>query len=82
MTVFGKSVSWSYHRRAADLLRGVYRNIAADLAIAPGSVVVYVGTGPRLLLHHLADRDLDLHGVDPSPDMVATLPTTQGWPSA
>lgn len=32
--------------------------------------MVDVGTGPGLLLHHLADRGARLHGVDPSEPMV------------
>ena len=71
MTVWGKTASENYHRRATGMLRGFYRTLAADITARPGAVVVDVGTGPGLLLHHLAGTGLELHGVDPSPDMVA-----------
>lgn len=70
MTVWDSRASTTYHRRATGMLRGFYRAVAADIAIAPGAVVVDVGTGPGLLLHHLAERDARLHGVDPSAPMV------------
>ncbi|MGW5053588.1 class I SAM-dependent methyltransferase [Actinokineospora sp. NPDC004072] len=70
MTVWGKTASETYHRRATGLLGGVYRLVAADIPVRPGAVVVDVGTGPGLLLHRLAGRGAVLHGVDPSPDMV------------
>ncbi|GGS31365.1 class I SAM-dependent methyltransferase [Actinokineospora fastidiosa] len=71
MTVWGKTASETYHRRATGMLRGVYRLIAADIPVRPGAVVVDVGTGPGLLLHRMTGTGGVLHGVDPSPDMVA-----------
>lgn len=53
-----------------------YRRLAQDIAAtaAPGARVLDVGTGPGMLLVHLARLrpDLDLTGIDLSPDMVAT----------
>ncbi|GAA4444497.1 class I SAM-dependent methyltransferase [Actinokineospora soli] len=71
MTVWGKTASENYHRRATGMLRGFYRRLATDVPAEPGTVLVDVGTGPGMLLHHLAGSGAELHGVDPSPDMVA-----------
>ena len=76
MTVWDEAASRTYHRRATGMLRRFYRHIADDIAAEAAGfggrpVVVDVGSGPGLLLHHLARRDLVLHGVDPSAPMVA-----------
>lgn len=64
-----------YDFAARRLLRGVYRRIAADLALSipTGAAVLDVGTGPGVLLVELASRrpDVRLTGVDLSPDMIA-----------
>ena len=65
-----------YDRVAARwVLRPLYRAAAADIAAAvpQGGSVLDVGTGPGRLLIELARRrpDLQLVGIDPSPDMVA-----------
>lgn len=64
-----------YDRAAKTLLRGRYRRLAADLADAAPDhgAVLDVGTGPGILLVELARRrpDLQVTGVDLSPDMVA-----------
>ena len=56
-------------------LRGLYRRIADDLVdtVPEGAEVLYVGTGPGVLLVELAERrpDLRLTGIDLSSDMVA-----------
>lgn len=72
MTVWDQRASTTYHRKATGMLGGFYRAAAEDIAadVEPGAVVVDVGTGPGLLLHHLADRGARLHGVDPSGPMV------------
>ncbi|PSL57460.1 methyltransferase family protein [Saccharothrix carnea] len=85
-TYFDRKRSASYDRRAARLLGGLYRRVAADVtALAPpGAVVLDVGTGPGRLLHQLAARraDLVLGGVDLSADMVAVADAAAGaWSS-
>lgn len=64
-----------YDLMARFVMRGVYRRIAADLALAAphGAAVLDVGTGPGVLLVELGRRrpDLRLTGVDLSEDMVA-----------
>lgn len=75
MTRFGEQESRGYDRRATKLLGGLYRHIADEVAASTGTgeAVLDVGTGPGLLLAHLARRrpDLLLHGVDLSPHMIA-----------
>ncbi|MCP2297082.1 Methyltransferase domain-containing protein [Nocardia amikacinitolerans] len=75
MTGFGEQESRGYDRRATKLLGGLYRHIADEVAASTGTgeAVLDVGTGPGLLLAHLARRrpDLLLHGVDLSPHMIA-----------
>jgi ubiquinone/menaquinone biosynthesis C-methylase UbiE len=68
---------WSsrlYDVMARRFLRGLYRRIAEDIAIAAptGGAVLDVGTGPGVLLAEIArDRpDLQVTGVDLSADMV------------
>jgi len=67
--------SRGYDRMARLLLRPLYRRIAADIAdSAPdGAALLDVGTGPGILLKTLGRLrpDLELVGVDLSPDMVA-----------
>jgi ubiquinone/menaquinone biosynthesis C-methylase UbiE len=64
-----------YDVMARRLLRGVYRQLAKDIAsTAPDNgTVLDVGTGPGVLLVELARcrADLRLTGVDPASDMVA-----------
>lgn len=66
--------SHRYDLMARFVMRGVYRRIAADLALAAphGAAVLDVGTGPGVLLVELGKRrpDLRLTGVDLSEDMV------------
>lgn len=75
MSEFGPEASLGYDRRAAPLLRGLYRRIGADAAARArrGAAVLDVGTGPGRLPAEMARRrpDLDLHGVDLSPHMIA-----------
>jgi ubiquinone/menaquinone biosynthesis C-methylase UbiE len=69
----GRSVRL-YDLMARRVLRRAYRRIAADVAAgAPaGAAILDIGTGPGVLLVELATRraDLQLTGVDLSPDMV------------
>ncbi len=63
----------SYDRRAAPLLRGLYRRVAEDLSGAPrGGHLLDVGCGTGRLLIEVARRrdDLTLTGIDISPDMI------------
>lgn len=64
-----------YDLLARRLLRGLYRRIAEDIAMAApaGGAVLDVGTGPGVLLAEIARAraDLQVTGVDPSRDMVA-----------
>ncbi len=64
-----------YDLVARRLLRGVYRRLAADVAVStPDSATVLdIGTGPGVLLAELARSrpDLTLIGVDLSADMVS-----------
>jgi ubiquinone/menaquinone biosynthesis C-methylase UbiE len=64
-----------YDVMARRFLRGLYRRIAEDLAIAApvNGQVLDVGTGPGLLLAELAHArpDLRVTGIDLSADMVA-----------
>ena len=57
------------------VVRGLYRRLAADIAVAApqGAAVLDIGTGPGVLLVELAQRrpDLRLTGVDLSADMIA-----------
>jgi ubiquinone/menaquinone biosynthesis C-methylase UbiE len=63
-----------YNVIATRHLRGVYRRFAQDIAAsAPeGAAVLDIGTGPGVLLAELARLrpDLQLTGVDLSPDMI------------
>ncbi|WP_052745775.1 class I SAM-dependent methyltransferase [Allosalinactinospora lopnorensis] len=72
--VFQGRSSRIYDRLTGLLLRGVYRRIAEDIADAApdGAAVLDVGTGPGRLLAEIARRrtDLQLTGVDLSPDMI------------
>lgn len=72
-TFEGRSV-WFYDLTARRVLRRAYRRIAADVAAgAPeGAAILDVGTGPGVLLVELAKRrpDLQLTGIDISPDMI------------
>jgi ubiquinone/menaquinone biosynthesis C-methylase UbiE len=66
---------WLYARMAqSSLMRLIYRRFIADLAgsLPPGARLLDVGTGPGYLLDYLArDRpDLNLWGLDSSPDMI------------
>ncbi|MDG4824601.1 class I SAM-dependent methyltransferase [Asanoa sp. WMMD1127] len=75
-TFFMGHPSRFYDFMARRVFRRMYRRIAADVdATAPrGARVLDVGTGPGILLLELARLrpDLDLTGIDLSPDMVAT----------
>jgi ubiquinone/menaquinone biosynthesis C-methylase UbiE len=70
----GRRVRW-YDFMASRLIRRLYRRLARDAAtLAPaGGAVLDVGTGPGVLLVELARLrpDLQLTGLDRSPDMVA-----------
>jgi ubiquinone/menaquinone biosynthesis C-methylase UbiE len=74
--------STRYDFMARHLIRGVYRRIADDIAMAAphGGEVLDVGTGPGVLLVEIAKRrpDLRLTGVDLSADMVATAERNLG----
>lgn len=65
---------------ARGLLRGVYRRIAEDIALAapPSGSVLDVGTGPGVLLAEIARQrpDLRITGIDPSGDMIAAANRT------
>ncbi|SFC89551.1 class I SAM-dependent methyltransferase [Streptomyces aidingensis] len=67
--------SRSYDRLARWTLRGLYRQVAREVAAVapPDGRVLDIGTGPGRLLHELAALrpDLRLTGVDVSADMVA-----------
>ncbi len=64
-----------YDVLAGQVLRGLYRRIAEDIALAAPSdgAVLDVGTGPGVLLAEIARARPDLHvtGIDLSADMVA-----------
>jgi ubiquinone/menaquinone biosynthesis C-methylase UbiE len=64
-----------YDVLARRVLRGLYRRIAADIALAAplDGTVLDVGTGPGVLLAEIARARPDLHvtGIDLSEDMVA-----------
>lgn len=64
-----------YDFMARRVFRRLYRRIAEDIGAtaAQGARVLDIGTGPGILLVELARRrpDLDLTGIDLSPDMVA-----------
>jgi ubiquinone/menaquinone biosynthesis C-methylase UbiE len=64
-----------YDFMARRVLRRLYRRLAQDIAatVPTGARVLDVGTGPGILLVELARRrpDLDLTGIDLSPDMAA-----------
>ncbi|WP_165990199.1 class I SAM-dependent methyltransferase [Streptomyces sp. YIM 98790] len=72
---FDRPRSESYDRLARWTLRGLYRQVAREVAaVAPrDGRVLDIGTGPGRLLHELAAvrPDLALAGVDVSADMVA-----------
>jgi ubiquinone/menaquinone biosynthesis C-methylase UbiE len=63
-----------YDLAARRLMRGVYRRFAEDIvdAAPDGGAVLDVGTGPGVLLVEIGRRrpDLDLTGIDLSPDMI------------
>ncbi|MBB4934981.1 ubiquinone/menaquinone biosynthesis C-methylase UbiE [Lipingzhangella halophila] len=73
--IFRGRSSRVYDRATRWLLRGLYRRIAEDIAdSAPDrATVLDVGTGPGHLVTSIARLrpDLDLIGVDLSPDMIA-----------
>ena len=65
-----------YERGAALLARPLYRRVATDVAaaeLAPGAVVVDVGTGPGLVPLMIAEQcpELSVTGVDLSAEMIA-----------
>ena len=65
-----------YERRARRHAGPLYRRVAGDVSaagLAPGAVVLDVGTGPGLvpLMIAAANPDLVLEGVDRSPEMIA-----------
>jgi ubiquinone/menaquinone biosynthesis C-methylase UbiE len=72
--IFSGHSSRVYDFAARRLLRRFYRRLADDIAAAAprGAAVLDVGTGPGVLLVELARRrpDLNLTGLDLSPDMV------------
>jgi ubiquinone/menaquinone biosynthesis C-methylase UbiE len=74
--VFEGRSSRVYDFLSRRVLRGVYRQLAADAApLAPeGGAVLDVGTGPGVLLVEFAKHrpDLSLTGVDLSADMIAS----------
>jgi len=63
-----------YNFVARKVLRGLYRRLAQDVAQAApqGAAVLDIGTGPGVLLAELARLrpDLQLTGIDLSPDMI------------
>lgn len=67
---------------ARTFFRGLYRRLAKDVAavVPRGAKVLDIGTGPGVLLAELARRrpDLELTGVDLSPDMVAAAARNVG----
>ncbi|MFI1917167.1 class I SAM-dependent methyltransferase [Nocardia sp. NPDC020380] len=71
---FDATQSRQYEGIATRLNQGLYRRIAADVddLTAIGATVLDAGTGPGLLLEHIARRrpDLGLHGIDLSPHMI------------
>lgn len=64
-----------YNVMARRFLRGLYRRIAEDIALAAPADgdVLDVGTGPGVLLAEIARArpDLRVIGIDPSPEMIA-----------
>jgi ubiquinone/menaquinone biosynthesis C-methylase UbiE len=65
-----------YERRARRHAGPLYRRVVGDVSaagLAPGAVVLDVGTGPGLvpLMIAAANPDLVLEGVDRSPEMIA-----------
>lgn len=79
---FEGASSKRYAFLARGLLRGVYRRIAEDVALAapPSSSVLDVGTGPGVLLAEIARLrpDLRVTGIDPSVDMITAANRTIG----
>ena len=77
---FEGASSKRYAFLARRVLRGVYRRIAEDVALAapPSGSVLDVGTGPGVLLDEIARQrpDLRVTGIDPSADIITAANRT------